>query len=198
MLQPTIEVRAPSLRATIWTYASGLGRLGDQNDFADRQWRVIARFDRHRAGSLSTIRRTVIVGDDCVVVAGVGNVLTRPEFWHSGVASAMLNVASDLMRKNLEAEFGLLMCRRGWRRYTKRTDGGASMARRVLRNRAGRLSAATIQWCWNLASANGPPASSIYAVRRGESSAAQILREESQHRGLIVLRVGVDRVAVAV
>ncbi len=56
------------------------------------------------------VTREVSTGGELVRVAGIGNVMTRPEYRRRGVASAMMRAAADLMRFRLGTEFGMLIC----------------------------------------------------------------------------------------
>jgi aminoglycoside 2'-N-acetyltransferase I len=77
------------------------------------EWYAIARVDSgHLAGKLEIVKRTLSVGGERAKVAGVGGVVTRPEFRRQGVAAAMLTEAARLMREELLVEFGLLLCQR--------------------------------------------------------------------------------------
>jgi len=127
MIQPTIEVRTRSLLTAIWKRASSwsVGAARTSPQWASPEWHLTARIGDQMAGSLTLITRTIVASGEPVAIAGVGNVLTRPDYRRIGVASAMLEAAADLMRGKLGAEFGVLMCRHevaplyeknGWRR----------------------------------------------------------------------------------
>jgi len=76
------------------------------------EWYAEARIDGRLAGALEIVTRAVGVGDESARVAGIGGVKIRPEFRLRGVASAMLSAAAQLMRDQLNVEFGLLICQR--------------------------------------------------------------------------------------
>ena len=80
--------------------------------WAPSEWYAIARVDGRLAGTLTLVTREVAAGRERVRVAGIGNVVTKPECRLRGVASAMMRAASDLMRTTLEVEFGMLICLR--------------------------------------------------------------------------------------
>ncbi len=112
-----IEVRiesaaaiAPALRAELerWSDAE-FGSIPYQ--WTPAEWYAAAYLDGRLAGSLTIVTREVSAGGAPVRVAGIGNVVTRPEYRRRGVASAMMRAAAELMRTRLEVEFGLLICR---------------------------------------------------------------------------------------
>lgn len=110
MAHPAIEVRSRSLLERIWLCASL--RIGVPRRPESPELQLFARLEDRIAGSLTIIRRSIIAADQRITVAGLGNVLTRPEYRRRGVASAMLDATADLMRTRLNREFGVLMCRR--------------------------------------------------------------------------------------
>lgn len=81
-------------------------------EWAPAEWFATARIEGLLVGSLKVVTREMTAADARVRVAGIGNVVTKPEYGKRGVATAMLRAAEDLMRAKLGAEFGLLICRR--------------------------------------------------------------------------------------
>ncbi|HVA78597.1 MAG TPA: GNAT family N-acetyltransferase [Candidatus Binataceae bacterium] len=113
----SIEVRIesaeeidPVLRGELkrWT-DEVFGRIA--YEWAPAQWYATARVEGVLAGSLKVVSREITAAEERVRVAGIGNVVTKPEYGKRGVATAMLRAAQDLMRTTLGAEFGLLICR---------------------------------------------------------------------------------------
>lgn len=80
--------------------------------WAPAEWFATARIGGVLVGSLKIVTREMTAADERVRVAGIGNVVTKPEYGKRGVATAMLRASEDLMRTKLGAEFGLLICRR--------------------------------------------------------------------------------------
>ena len=101
----------PALRDELedWTDAE-FGHIRYQ--WAPSEWYVSARLDGHLAGSLTIVTRQMTAGGEPMRVAGIGNVVTKSEYRHRGVASAMLRASADHTRTRLNAEFGVLICRR--------------------------------------------------------------------------------------
>ncbi|MHB8382612.1 MAG: GNAT family N-acetyltransferase [Candidatus Binataceae bacterium] len=81
-------------------------------EWAPAEWHATGRINALLAGSLKIVTREITAADERVRVAGIGNVVTKPEYGKRGVATAMLRASADLMRTTLGAEFGLLICRR--------------------------------------------------------------------------------------
>lgn len=118
MATDAIEVRIdsadevdPALRDELkrWT-DEVFGHIAYQ--WAPAEWYATARVEGVLVGSLKIATRDMTAADERVRVAGIGNVVTKPEYGKRGVATAMLRAAEDLMRAKLGAEFGLLICRR--------------------------------------------------------------------------------------
>jgi GNAT superfamily N-acetyltransferase len=112
MMHPSIEVRAESLARSIWSIATNWNRGLLPHQRTPSQWYVIARLDDHVVGSLTVVPRQMSTGAESMCIAGLGNVITRPEYRLRGVASAMLHAAAGMMRTRLDVEFGVLFCRR--------------------------------------------------------------------------------------
>ncbi|MFZ1886780.1 MAG: GNAT family N-acetyltransferase [Candidatus Binataceae bacterium] len=81
-------------------------------EWAPAEWFATACIEGLLVGSLKIVTREMTAADQRVRVAGIGNVVTKPEYSKRGVATAMLHAAEDLMRTKLGTEFGLLICRR--------------------------------------------------------------------------------------
>ena len=80
--------------------------------WATPQWYAAARTGGLLTGSLTVVTREITAGDERVLLAGIGNVVTKQEHRRRGVATAMLRAAEELMHTKLGAEFGLLICQR--------------------------------------------------------------------------------------
>ena len=107
MPQAAIEVRIesadeidPALREELEAWSDlEFGEIPYQ--WAPAQWYAAAYLDARLAGSLTLVTREVRAGGERVRVAGIGNVVTKPEYRRRGVASAMMGAAADLMRTTL-------------------------------------------------------------------------------------------------
>ncbi len=130
-MDPAVEVELygakeidPSLRAHLRRlFDAEFGSIAYQ--WAPPEWYASARIGGRSAGGLVIVTREVEAGGTRARVAGIGNVVTLPEYRRMGVATAMLSCAAQLMRDRLAAEFGLLICRHqvapvyeksGWKR----------------------------------------------------------------------------------
>lgn len=113
-----IEVRIESAQEIDSALYDELKRWTDEvfghiaYQWAPAEWLATARVKELLAGSLKIVTRDMTAADERVRVAGIGNVVTKPEYSKRGVAPAMLRAAENLMRTKLGAEFGLLICRR--------------------------------------------------------------------------------------
>jgi GNAT superfamily N-acetyltransferase len=118
MKRPTTDVRIENVSAIDPNLRDELERWTDTQfghiryQWAPSEWYASARLDGHVVGSLTLVTRHMTAAAESIGVAGIGNVVTKPEYRLRGVASAMLRVAADLMRTRLNAEFGVLICRR--------------------------------------------------------------------------------------
>ena len=77
---------------------------------ASTHWRVILVEDGQWVSFLGIVERTVSVAGQPLQVAGIANVITRPEWRRRGLARAAMEAAAKLMRCRLCSEFGLLLC----------------------------------------------------------------------------------------
>jgi GNAT superfamily N-acetyltransferase len=100
----------------------GLGSM--QLVARDKDWHLFAEIDGRPVAHVGLLAHQVLAGDLPVAVAGVGGVLTAPDFRNQGLARRLLREASPLMTRTLGAEFGFLFCfprlvpfyeRLGWR-----------------------------------------------------------------------------------
>lgn len=85
----------PILKGVEWSSSDwmALGMLGDQ---------LIAQ--------LCLLKREILVGNQAIIVAGVGGVATHPEWQKRGFASQLLNASKIFMSADLQVPFGLLLC----------------------------------------------------------------------------------------
>lgn len=111
-----IEVRIESAAAIAPELRDKLDRWSDAEfgqipyQWAPAEWYAAAYLDGLLAGSLTIVTREISAGGEAVRVAGIGNVMTKPEYRRRGLATAMMRAAAELMRTRLEVEFGLLIC----------------------------------------------------------------------------------------
>ncbi len=76
-----------------------------------RDWRVLVTVDGQLAGHVAVTERTGAVGGQQVKLAGISDVETAPRWRGRGLARAAMARAAALMRDELHADFGLLLCK---------------------------------------------------------------------------------------
>ncbi len=81
-----------------------------QYQWAEPDYYGILSVEEKFAGRLAVFDRQVSAGGAIVKVGGIGEVVTKSQFRHRGIASALLSRAAKFMKNELEAEFGLLLC----------------------------------------------------------------------------------------
>ena len=79
--------------------------------WARPQWHVLTSFDAVLVSYLRIFERTISVGEQTLRVAGVGGVMTLPEWRQRGLARITLLRAAEFMRNELRSDFALLLCR---------------------------------------------------------------------------------------
>jgi len=103
----------------------GLGARLDGYVSRPKDWHLFAEIDSRPVAHVGLLGHDVRVGDLPVAVAGMGGVLTAPEFRNRGLARRLLRESIPLMTRTLSAEFGFLFClprllpfyeRLGWKR----------------------------------------------------------------------------------
>ena len=83
---------------------------GDETLWADMDWHVLITVEGKLVSHLEIVERDAIVGQEGVRLAGIGGVLTLPEWRGRGLAQAGLQKAQAFMCEELNVDFGLLMC----------------------------------------------------------------------------------------
>jgi aminoglycoside 2'-N-acetyltransferase I len=78
--------------------------------WAQSDYHVLGFMDGTMTSILCLFRREIQVGDQNMLVAGVGSVATLPEYQRRGFAGLLLERAAAFMRDELETPFGLLVC----------------------------------------------------------------------------------------
>jgi GNAT superfamily N-acetyltransferase len=90
-----------------------------------KKWRVLVWVGDELVSHVGILEREVRAGERPVRVGGVYTVMTAPEWRGKGLAGQALRVAAEYIAAELQADFGLLLCRDvmlpfyrdlGWRR----------------------------------------------------------------------------------
>ncbi len=92
---------------------SGLAYAGqgpNDIDWCSSDWMVMAKRDGQVVSLLSVVKREILAGTQHVLVGGIGGVATHPDFQRQGLAGDVLRAAAALIRDELGAPFGLLVC----------------------------------------------------------------------------------------
>jgi GNAT superfamily N-acetyltransferase len=80
------------------------------NEWADSDWMVLGRVDGEIVTQLGLLKREILVGDEPVIVGGVGGVATQPAWQRRGLSTELLRAAAQFMQTELNVPFGLLNC----------------------------------------------------------------------------------------
>jgi GNAT superfamily N-acetyltransferase len=92
--------------------------------YAHAHWCTMGIFDGNLVGRIGILQRTISVGQELLLVAGICGVVTVPEYRGRGIASALLNESVAFIKNRLSLPFALLTCnarleafyeRLGWR-----------------------------------------------------------------------------------
>ena len=98
-LKPVLDawskVCFPDAHGITWTY--------------ETPWHAVVYADDAPVSYLDILVRDCTVGGQLLRLAGIGGVMTPPEFRGHGYASRALDVAADFMRTRLDAPFALLV-----------------------------------------------------------------------------------------
>jgi aminoglycoside 2'-N-acetyltransferase I len=78
--------------------------------WAPADWRILVYAGGQLVSFLKVTEREVSVGEERVRVAGLGDVVTLPEWRGRGLAGLALRRLNDEMSARAEVEFGMLMC----------------------------------------------------------------------------------------
>jgi GNAT superfamily N-acetyltransferase len=89
-----------------------------------KDWHILVAVDGRVISHVGLLRHTVTVGDQSVMIAGVGAVVTVPDMQGHGYARRGLQYAASVVNEKWAVPFGLLLCherliafyqRLGWR-----------------------------------------------------------------------------------
>lgn len=111
-VQPVQELTAQD-RAAIAELGKGdldVHPMLRQLQWAEPRWRVILRIGGEIVSGIALVDRVVQVGEERILVVGVGDVATLPAWRRKGLAGRCLEAATAFMRDETEGEFGHLFC----------------------------------------------------------------------------------------
>jgi GNAT superfamily N-acetyltransferase len=77
--------------------------------WAEREWHLILRVDGEFVSHVNLVRREGLVGDQTVILGGIGDVITLPRWRRKGYAHQLLREAHRFMEEELGVEYGLLI-----------------------------------------------------------------------------------------
>jgi aminoglycoside 2'-N-acetyltransferase I len=92
-----------------WTRAI-FGDAELEHEWAAPHWHLLVRCQGVLACHLAITERVARAGGRPVRVAGIGGVMTPPEWRGRGLARAAMNEAAAFISTDLRAEFGFLLC----------------------------------------------------------------------------------------
>lgn len=81
-----------------------------QITWSDHDWMVLGFIKGELVSQLCLLKRKILVGQESILVAGLGGLATYPQFRRRGYAAQLLNEAEIFMGKVIRAQFGLLIC----------------------------------------------------------------------------------------
>ncbi|HDD62251.1 MAG TPA: GNAT family N-acetyltransferase [Chloroflexi bacterium] len=84
----------------------------DNTIWSDVDWHILGWSDQELVGHLDVLNREVIVDGNRVQIAGFGGVITRDEWRGKGIASKLMGEAIQFLFREVNPDFGLLMCDR--------------------------------------------------------------------------------------
>jgi aminoglycoside 2'-N-acetyltransferase I len=85
---------------------------GDITHWSDVDWHILISINEELVSHVEIVERDVFVGRKRVKVGGIGGVMTLPEWRCQGLAQAGMRKAQEFICKELDVDFGLLMCDR--------------------------------------------------------------------------------------
>jgi aminoglycoside 2'-N-acetyltransferase I len=80
--------------------------------WAKPNWYVLTLSEDKLISCLGILERVVAVDGQPIQLAGIGSVMTHPEWRGRGIASALLEKTAAFIRGDLGVQFGLLLCRK--------------------------------------------------------------------------------------
>ncbi|MDD4051704.1 MAG: GNAT family N-acetyltransferase [candidate division Zixibacteria bacterium] len=108
----------------------------DSMVYAIPQWYVLGFLQDKPMAQAGVLQRTISVHQKPLLIAGVGFLITEPEYRGRGFATVIIEEAIAFVRNKLELPFGLLTCKprletlysgMGW----KTVDGPTSLSSRL-------------------------------------------------------------------
>lgn len=104
MLQPLWDDLHKRGGETEWGNHDGV------TEWSKAEWWLIVWEGEIWVSVLTLLKKAITVGGSPVTVGGIGGVMTLPEWRGRGYASAAMKVAADVIRDEMKASFGLLIC----------------------------------------------------------------------------------------
>lgn len=110
--------------AETWEKVSEVSRLafagGDDGGLVWNErddFRALVTAEGRLVSTIGIVRRVGKVGDQPVLLGGIGGVATHPEFRKNGYAGLAMGTAGEFMRETMQVDFGLLLCGPHMERY---------------------------------------------------------------------------------
>jgi GNAT superfamily N-acetyltransferase len=92
-----------------WTRQVFGAAAGDYT-WAEVDWHVLVWIEAELVSHVEIIERTGMVGGRPVRLGGIGGVASTPKWRGCGLATLAMEKAAELLRGDLDVEFGLLIC----------------------------------------------------------------------------------------
>jgi predicted GNAT family N-acyltransferase len=111
-IQPTKSITFDVLESIHALLRETFVEVGDITHWSDVDWHIIVRIGEELVSHVEIVERDARVGRDQIKLAGIGGVLTLPEWRGLGLAQAGMQKTQEFMCEELAVDFGLLMCDR--------------------------------------------------------------------------------------
>ena len=106
----TVNELSPKLaRSVQLSYEREFGN--DSMIYAEPQWYTFGYLNEELATQIGVLQRTIIIGQNALLIGGVSFLITEPENRGRGFASEVMKEAVAFLKNELGLPFGLLTCK---------------------------------------------------------------------------------------
>jgi predicted acetyltransferase len=79
--------------------------------YAEPQWYIFGYLDEGLVTQVGVLQRTITIGQNPLLIGGIGFLITEPEHRGRGFASKIMKEAMAFLKNELGLPFGLLTCK---------------------------------------------------------------------------------------